>query len=859
MKEKTLKKLKMNTALVLAAALTMGFPVPAAAYDYSADETMYLTGVRQTAKSDGNSYTLVDVDENGTDELLTASADGKYGRLSIWLYDKKAKTAKRKATLKQAAAVFHDEEEKKLIVEKKNTPKDTYVEYSVKGSKLVKKTVYKAVKSKKTGKTLFYKNKKKITAKQYRKYASSVGKKQELTLINNTPWVDSDVIGAAGAAGKQSGKDDFHLASNYDYFLGEHIKTSYETDYFINHLQENVDSRIEEMFTDRVKYPSEKSRGLTICRDYYDFATNWEKRDSDGVEPLRKYVEGIKDATTLEDLKQLIADPSRSPFTNLVKAKVDLSGTDNLDWTLGLDSDEFSVNAYTLKDAEAGQEQIDMQRESFAAVNIHVLSKLGYGKEEINRILSECYEMEQELSASVNDYTNEEIEELLTTFTSYEELCGRITQFPLKEILSGIGVTGGRVALSQPDYLAALDAYFTSAHVSRIQSYLIAHNVFQAADYLDVETAAISYGYEASEVSRNREEIIEMMESGAKEEATDNGVRTFVGADSGPFSVAVQDAYMDFFVEESTRQKLTALVEKCKDAFRTMLAGEAWMSEAGRTAAVEKLDNMTFFVMKPDEQIDPSYLAIDNTRTFLDAMIKFRESKARHNCEYVGQKVDRTKWCYDLMPGNGPTKVNAEYLPDLNQFYIYAGIVGEDTFTAAMTKEEQLGRLGNIIGHEMTHGFDPRGSKYDKYGSLVATKEHPNGWFTDEDYQAYQERIKKVERFYDSLLTIPGVQLKGSNLYGEAVADMGGMAIGLNIAKRQKDFDYKAYFSAYADMWKRQNSLTTELSNLDADAHPPVYLRVNVTLQQFDEFLDTYGIEKGDGMYLRPEDRLVVW
>ena len=88
---------------------------------------------------------------------------------------------------------------------------------------------------------------------------------------------------------------------------------------------------------------------------------------------------------------------------------------------------------------------------------------------------------------------------------------------------------------------------------------------------------------------------------------------------------------------------------------------------------------------------------------------------------------------------------------------------------------------------------------------------------------------------------------------------MGGMLIALKIAGKQSGFNYKKFFKSYADMWKRQNSFDVARTNIPSDPHPPVYLRVNVTLQQFDEFNDTYGIKKGDGMYLPVKNRLVVW
>ena len=823
--------IKRSAAILLAAAMLMGSTIPAdaAAYKYSPNDVMYLKGIKQTDKKAKNSYYILDVNGDGVDELLTETPDGKYDTLSIWIYSKKANKAVKKATVKKATAVYSDTKNKRILVAKKGLPKNTYIAYKLKKGKLVKKQV------------------------------SKTSKKEKLSFVDNEPWVDSDIVGTAKAVGKGSLKDDFHLASNYSHLKKKQIETEYDTDYFISDLQDEVTKNIDEMFSDRTKYPSEKSVGLKICRDYYDFATDWDRRDKDGVEPVRSYVECIKKATSIDELKTIIADPKKSPFTNLIKYNVDLSGIDNRDWTMTLDIDDFSVSAYTLSEKNVPQSDIDDQRVMFEEVNYAILGKLGYSKKEIKSILSGCYELEKALCSSAHIYSDEKIEELLTTFTSYDELCKEYSRYPLKAVLTGYGVTGGRIALAQPDYMTALNDYFTAEHFTQIQSYLIAHNVMDMAAYLDLESCAISIGDDVPKAAKEKKAYINSMNEAILDETKDDGIRTHVDMDSSIFSVAIQDAYMDFFVDDTTQKELEALVKECKDSFRDILANESWMSEAGRKVAVEKLDSMKYFVMKPASAIDPSYLKVDTTKSFLDAMVGFRASRARHICSFVGKNVDRSRWAYDLMPGNGTTKVNAEYLPDLNQFYIYAGIVGTSTFTSSMTKEEQLGRLGTIIGHEMTHGFDPKGSQYDKNGSFVVTKDHPNGWFPDEDYAVYQKRIQRVRAYYDALATLPGITLDGSNLYGEAVADMGGMSIALKIAGKQSGFNYKKFFKSYADMWKRQNSFDVARANIPSDPHPPVYLRVNVTLQQFDEFNDTYGIKKGDGMYLPVKNRLVVW
>ena len=175
-----------------------------------------------------------------------------------------------------------------------------------------------------------------------------------------------------------------------------------------------------------------------------------------------------------------------------------------------------------------------------------------------------------------------------------------------------------------------------------------------------------------------------------------------------------------------------------------------------------------------------------------------------------------------------------------------------------MPKEEKLGKLGEIIGRELTHGFDPLGIRYDKNGNLVATDDDPSGWLPEEDFAAFQVRAKKVADYFDRIRPFPYDACDGASVQGEAIADIGGLAIVLKIAEGIPGFDYDAYFRSHSQLWRMQTTLGKERGEIHNE-HPLRYLRINTVVQQFDEFYETYGIAEGDGMYLAPEDRISVW
>ena len=156
-----------------------------------------------------------------------------------------------------------------------------------------------------------------------------------------------------------------------------------------------------------------------------------------------------------------------------------------------------------------------------------------------------------------------------------------------------------------------------------------------------------------------------------------------------------------------------------------------------------------------------------------------------------------------------------------------------------------------VIGHEISHAFDSSGAQFDKDGNM-------NNWWTEEDYAAFLKRNEKMAAYYNAMHPWAGQDFRGGIMTGEGCADMGGMKAVLRIARQMEGFDYDRLFRSLGEVWLEKGSLQRAYNQIN-DPHPMGYLRVNGTLQQFDEFLNFYGITEGDGMYLAPEDRVAIW
>jgi putative endopeptidase len=183
---------------------------------------------------------------------------------------------------------------------------------------------------------------------------------------------------------------------------------------------------------------------------------------------------------------------------------------------------------------------------------------------------------------------------------------------------------------------------------------------------------------------------------------------------------------------------------------------------------------------------------------------------------------------------------------------------GGDYYNPDWPLEKKLGGLCMVIGHEITHAFDTRGARYDKDGNV-------KNWWTEKDMAEFAKRVDKLNAYYSALVPAPQISdapygIEGAErISGEAIADLGSMKCLLSVAKKQNSFDYEMFFSQAAVIQRLAIYEKDEMKYIAADPHPVYSFRCNIPVQNFDEFIETFGVKEGDGMYLAPKDRVAIW
>ena len=310
------------------------------------------------------------------------------------------------------------------------------------------------------------------------------------------------------------------------------------------------------------------------------------------------------------------------------------------------------------------------------------------------------------------------------------------------------------------------------------------------------------------------------------------------------FPTLVEQAYIQLGSSEDIKARVAELIDDILVAYKE-LATNSWLGNRTKNRMKTKLDYMKYESCYSDAFKTFKKIGEDTDITSKSSFDIFKLYRYAQVDMALANNVDNTG-NFDNMPSY---TVNAFYSPGTNSFVILNGLASG---MLGNSVEEKLALLGTVIGHEITHAFDSSGANFDELG-------HYNNWWATADKNTFDAKVTNMVEFYNNIKLTKRLKVDGNNINGEATADMGGMKVALMLAKKEENFDYDHFFKMFAFLWCEQAISLDYVESRAADAHPFEYLRANVTLAQFDEFVETYDIGPGDGMYIPENQRVKIW
>ncbi|ATZ21459.1 M13 family metallopeptidase [Mesoplasma tabanidae] len=316
----------------------------------------------------------------------------------------------------------------------------------------------------------------------------------------------------------------------------------------------------------------------------------------------------------------------------------------------------------------------------------------------------------------------------------------------------------------------------------------------------------------------------------------------------GTLGELISKEYVKRHFSEDAKKDVLKMVNDLLKVYENRINALDWMSEETKIKAIEKLKSFTIKIGYPDKWEDLSdvqILSYEEGGSLFDSMQSLAKHYINKELKEINLPVDKTKWYMNAQT------VNAYYNPTSNEICFPAGILQKPFYDVNQSHAANLGGIGAVIGHEVSHGFDDEGSKFDKDGNF-------KNWWTETDNEQYKLRTQRVVDQYNEY-QINGSNVNGKLTLGENIGDLSGVAAALDICKAQSPENLKDFFTNYALVWRRKATDEQKNTRLLVDPHSPEEFRCNGVLVNINEFHEVYETKPGDGMYKPKEERTKVW
>lgn len=689
------------------------------------------------------------------------------------------------------------------------------------------------------------------------------------TISKSSKWVNSDLAGVVTKDTSVSEKDDFATAVNKDWILsvadqvekkGSVSVISENSDVIIRQKQELLNTAINggKFKPNKIGMdPTDYNHMTDTFTKVVSTAADWAARNKAGVAPLKDYISTITSIHSLEQMTQYLCN----------KNEKFLSGSYFIPFTVSTpihsDSGLYEVHLLSTFDdsLETEEHPTNLQQDYVMKVVTDILTQLGYTSSEAKKTVKQCWQLETALSEHTayekvvnnNSVTTNTIKELYNNAYSKEELKELSGDYPLLNILKTYNYDqSDSYIVYEPDYVRYVAKLYKEKNLEKMKSYYIVHTVLTALpllsrDYYDQYEAYFTSATTDTKKKEDTDEDTQKKGSSSdqlskEDQILQNFIITYINN-------IFEEMYLTTYCSSEQKEYVQNLIDNAIDEYKRMLAKEDWLSDTTKEKAIEKLDAITTRVLYPDHMDDCNDLQVKEGN-LLDIVTEITAYNFRKDASKINTKHDKKGWKLEEMPS---TVVNAFYRPDDNSVSILAGIVANKALlNINASDEENMAQLGYIIGHEISHAFDSSGYLYDKDGNEAK-------WWTDKDEAAFQKRVKKLADYYSKFKCFRNADpIDGEQVQGEAIADTGGLKCMLELSHQKENFDYQKFFRAFAHTWASSNNYSAELAATH-DEHPLPFLRINVTVQQYEEFYKAFDIQPGDGMYLAPEKRIAVW
>ena len=595
-------------------------------------------------------------------------------------------------------------------------------------------------------------------------------------------------------------------------------------------LHENVEKLMMNEFKALEKEENIKDENLRKAVDLYSIARNVKKRNSQGIKPIMKDLTVIRSTADMTLLNRRLYTFVLNSYPLPFNFGVDVDMKDSNKHCIMLTGPRTILPDTTMyNDANPNKKQMLDTWASFAE---KALSFTDLSDEERKVFLADTLAFDAVVATLVK--SSEEWSEYTKCYNPYttNKVNRLLKPFKFKNCLKKIfGYVPEEIIVADPRFLKGFNTLFNEETYEKYIHWAYVMFLLSSGAYLSEELREISGAFR-----RSLSGIAKPTEP----------VKFAYQLASSVFDKPVGLYYGKKYFGEEAKKDVVDMVKQIISAYKERISNSDILCDATKDKAILKLDTMKIKMGYPDkaEEIFDKF-EVNKKDSLFKTLANIRKVKFFDEVDRLNKPVDKTKW---QMPGH---MVNACYDPSCNDITFPAAILQPPFYSINQTRSQNLGGIGAVIGHEISHAFDNNGAQMDENGNI-------NNWWTKEDYKKFEKKTKEMIREFDGI-TLPWGEVNSKLIVSENIADNGGMAVTLHIMKGMKDANYEEYFINWAKVWCQKAKPEYQALLLKVDVHGPVLLRTNMPPRNFDEWYETFNVKKTDKMYIEPKKRVVIW
>jgi len=605
-------------------------------------------------------------------------------------------------------------------------------------------------------------------------------------------------------------------------------------------LAEENRKQIQSLIEELGNQQNPKGSNAQKVGDLYKIGMDSLKLNADRATPIKPFLEEIVAAKDKKEIIRLMAKVSKyasGPFFGFYVGPDDKNSSMNIvhlsQGGLGMGDRDFYLDR---------DDRSNRLRQEYVKLMETQFQNAGYRVENARKAAETVMRIETELAKSHVTKEMRRIPELNYHKFMVSELNSKVAPFDWEYYFDQMGAKEiDSLNVSQIEPIRTSISIIDNESIENLQQYLCWKVINSAAGYLSDDFVNANFEFYGKVMSGSKKLKPRWKRS--------------IDVVNGALGEAVGQLYVEKYFPPAAKERMVELVDNLMKSLGERIDKLEWMSETTKAKAQEKLSAFTVKIGYPDKWKDYSTLEIENDSYWANIM---RCSDFEYNdmIKDLGKPVDKSKWYMS------PQTVNAYYNPSSNEICFPAGILQPPFFYMDGDDAINYGGIGVVIGHEMTHGFDDQGRKYDKVGNL-------NEWWTEDDAKRFEERARVLVDYFNQIIVLDTVHANGTFTLGENIADHGGLQIAYHAflktpqARSKGKIDgytpAQRFFLSYAMLWAANIRDEEILRLTKLDPHSLGKWRVNGALPHIDAWYEAFDIQPTDPMYLPKEKRASIW